>query len=457
MIPFRHVAERFYNRPLWLAPKAAETISAFLLTRMSGVAAGGPGSGENDAGESRQFFAGTPNADGSLEIHSPRASRFYGDYPRGEDDRPLPFRRTPDGTAIITLVGEWVNRGAWVGASSGLISYEGFTYQMRRAGADPNTKGILLDIESPGGEAVGAFEAAAVVREVSQQKPVVALVNGLAASAAYAIASGAERIMTIPTGLVGSIGVVLMHLDISTWLEDEGVKPTLIFAGDHKVDGNPFEPLPKDVRKDMQAEVAGFYDQFVETVAVGRKMDAAKVIATQARLFKGEDAVAAGLADGVGTFESVLSDMSSRVGGRNQRGVSMTANPDVPAAARVGISQADHDKAVADAAAAAAANATKRIDAILTSKEAVGRGAMAHHLAMKTSMSAEDAIALLATAAKETPAATSRLDGKVPSPNVGTGETRSDAETIAAGWDAATAKVNAELRAAVGPGVVLKH
>jgi capsid assembly protease len=108
-------------------------------------------------------------------------------------------------------------------------------------------------------------------------------------------------------------------------------------------------------------------------------------------------------------------------------------------------------------ASAAAVGATARIKAIMTSKEAAGRTSLAEHLAYDTDWSAEAAIAVLAKAPKETLAATSRLDGKVPSPNVGTGETRSDAERIAAGWDAATAKVNAELRAAVGPGVVLKH
>jgi signal peptide peptidase SppA len=327
MIEYRHVVSRFFNQPLLLERAQAASIGSFLLSRMSDLRAGkGRMSSENDAGETRQYFEAVRRADGSVEAHSPRVSRFYGDYPRAADGSPLPYRRTADGAAIMTLIGEWVNRGAWVGASSGLISYEGFTYQMRMAAADPQVTRIILDMESPGGEAVGCFEAAAVVREVAKNKPVTVVVNGMAASAAYAIASGASRIVTLPTGLSGSVGVVLMHLDYSQWLENEGVKPTLVFAGDHKVDGNPFEPLPAAVREDMQAGVDSFYRQFVETVAAGRKMSAAAVRNTQARVFNGQDAVAAGLADAVGTFEDVLFSTSDALSGQ-KKGVLMSDNP----------------------------------------------------------------------------------------------------------------------------------
>jgi signal peptide peptidase SppA len=346
------------------------------------------------------------------------------------------------------MIGELVNRGAWVGASSGLVSYEGFIYQMKRAADDSNTRAIMLDLESPGGEAIGAFEAAAIVRQVAEKKPVIALVNGLAASAAYALASGASRILTLPTGLSGSIGVVLMHLDVSKWLETEGVKPTLIFAGDHKVDGNSFEPLPAAVRKDMQKQVASFYDQFVETVAAGRGMSPAAVIDTQARIFKGEDAVAAGLADAVvGDFETALNETSSvAIAGRSTTGAKMDMNK--TSVANGGDSTAaapDVNKIAADAAAAA----QMRIGAILNDKTAQGRTALAHHFAFKTAMSAEDAIAALAVAPKEAAAAAAgaRLDGKVPSPNVGSdGEApaASDQVSIDARWDSIVAGLNKE-------------
>ncbi|WP_315804043.1 S49 family peptidase [Bradyrhizobium sp. SZCCHNS3002] len=333
-IPYHRIAAQFYNRPLCLAPQAAETISAFLLSRIGA----GPRSAamNDDAGSTTELFRAT-QTDAGAEAHRPRASRFYGQTPLDETGRPMPFRRTQDGVGIITTVGEFVNRGAWVGASSGLISYEGFKVQVAAAARDPNTKAILLDIESPGGEAVGAFEAAAAVREAAKSKTVVAVANGVAASAAYAIASGASRIVVPPTGMAGSIGVVMMHLDFSQYLATEGVKPTLIFAGQHKVDGNPYEPLPDSVRAEWQQEVDSFYQQFVSTVAAGRKgLSEAGIRATEARMFKGDAAVAAGLADSVGTFEEVLAELARGNSGRSPstaiRGKTMDSNPSVSAA-----------------------------------------------------------------------------------------------------------------------------
>jgi signal peptide peptidase SppA len=436
MIEYRHVASRFFNRPLLLQPDQAETIGAFLLSRMRSPDAGGGGSIESDAGESLQAFRSHERADGSVEYHSPRASRFYGDYALDTDGRPMSFRRTPDGTAIITLVGEWVNRGAWVGASSGLISYEGFKYQIAQAAADSKTARIVLDMESPGGEAVGAFEAAAAVRAAAAQKPVIAVVNGLSASAAYAIASAATRIVTMPTGLCGSIGVVWLHLDFSQWLKTEGIKPTFIFAGAHKVDGNPFEPLPKEVREDAQRDIDSFYSQFIETVSAGRKISADAVRATQARVFKGQDAIDAGLADEIGTFEGVLSDVNQARYGRSQ-GASMSDKTAAAPGNDAGktISETDHAQAVAGAQTAARAEGEKagataaqtRIKSILTAKEADGRADLANHLAFSTSMSVEDAVATLNASPKQaktaTPAA-SRLDALMSGeqPKVDSGE-----------------------------------
>lgn len=320
-IPYHRIAAQFYNRPLCLTPASAETISAFLLSRVGA----GPRSAmlNDDAGSSREMFRSTPTAAG-MEAHQSRASRFYGQTPLDENGRPMPFRRTQDGVGIITMVGEFVNRGAWVGASSGLISYEGVKVQIAAAARDPNTKAILLDLESPGGEAIGAFEAAAAVREAAKSKLVVAVANGMAASAAYAIASGASRIVVPPTGMVGSIGVVALHLDFSAFLQEEGIKPTFIFAGAHKVDGNPYEALPDSVRAEWQQEIDSFYSQFVSTVATGRKgLSEERIRATEARMFKGDAAVAAGLADSVGTFEEVLADLARGNSGRSPTSTTM--------------------------------------------------------------------------------------------------------------------------------------
>lgn len=308
---YHRLAQRFYNAPLALLPSAAETISAFLQSRIgAGRAVSG---GDDDSGTSYQVFAPTRSQDGAIEVHSTRASRFHGTTPLDDGGRPLPFRRTPNGVAIITMVGELVNRGSWIGASSGLISYEGLRVQLQAAVADQNSSAIVLDIESPGGEAVGAFETAAVVRAARQVKPVIAVINGMAASAAYAIASGASRIVTLSSGLAGSIGVVMLHVDFSKMLADDGIKPTLIFAGAHKVDGNVFEPLTDTVRRRFQVEINGFYEQFIECVSAGRpRLSTERVRNTEARMFMGAAAVTEGLADSVGTLDDVLGELADR-------------------------------------------------------------------------------------------------------------------------------------------------
>jgi signal peptide peptidase SppA len=294
---------------------------------------------------------------GRIGMDSPEASRFEGsEFDRDASGRLVqkPYK-VSGGVAVVTITGSLVNRGAWIGASSGLTSYEGIQHQLKTAAADPAVHSILLDLHSPGGEAIGAFETAALVRQVARSKRVVALVNGMAASAAYAIPSGASEIVTTETGVSGSIGVVVLHADFSRKLDEEGITPTLIFAGAHKVDGNPFAPLPDTVRADIQAEVDAFYDLFLRTVAEGRgqRMTADAARATEARVFIGAAAVAAGLADRVGTFESVIDELKNAAGTGagaatvQKRRLSMDRNAtDTTADAETGIGKAEHDAAV---------------------------------------------------------------------------------------------------------------
>lgn len=362
MTKLAHIADRVLNRPLLLLPDKAAVIMGVLS--------------------------------GRIGVDGPDASRFEGDRVPERDEQGNPRTdqwgyakyapyKVADGVAIISIVGSLVNRGAWIGASSGLTSYEGIQHQLKRAAADGQVHSILLDIHSPGGEAIGAFETAGMVREIAKSKKVVAVVNGMAASAGYAIASGASEIITTRTGLSGSIGVLMMHVDYSEWLKAEGVKPTLIFAGAHKVDGNAFEPLSDGVKSDIQAEVNEFYGLFLETVADGRgeRLTAEAARKTEARTFVGEAAVRVGLADRVGSFETVLSDLT-RAPGRSsssQKGRSMSENNGAPAAEQqnAGFTQAQLDQAVASAVAQASADADKRLaaerdriaslDALLTS------------------------------------------------------------------------------------------
>ncbi|MGY3690832.1 signal peptide peptidase SppA [Bradyrhizobium sp. USDA 3240] len=215
-----------------------------------------------------------------------------------------------DGTAIVAVHGSLLNRGSWIGAYSGITTYEGLRRQFRQAGADDDVKSIILDVDSAGGQAAGAMELASVVRELRASKPIIAVVNDCAASAAFAIASAATKVLISPSGVAGSIGVVLVHLDHSARLDKAGVRPTLIHAGARKVDGNPYQALPDGVRTSLQAEVDRYYGMFVETVALNRPaLSPAAVRATEAATYIGQAAVDAGLADEIGDIEKALTEL----------------------------------------------------------------------------------------------------------------------------------------------------
>src|SRR5690606_10773930 len=206
-----------------------------------------------------------------------------------------------DGIAVIEIAGTLVHRGAWIGQSSGLTSYEGIAAQLQAAITDPAIRGIALDIDSFGREVAGAFDLADRIRAARAQKPVQAFVADHALSAAYALASQADRIILPRTGAVGSIGVVAMHSDMSGALDQKGIAVTLIHAGARKVDANPYQPLPEAVRARIAGELEDLRQLFAETVADGRgrRLDTLRALGTEAAVFRGDAAVFAGLADEV--------------------------------------------------------------------------------------------------------------------------------------------------------------
>jgi signal peptide peptidase SppA len=435
------IADRILNRPLLILPEKLALIT--------------------------EVLAGRIGVDAALV---PDASRFVGDAAETDaSGRPvgkLPYRRTAEGTGIVTITGSLVNRGAWIGAQSGMTSYEGIAHQIESAVRDPKVRNIILDIDSPGGEAVGAMETAALVRKANEAKPVYAMVNGMAASAAYALASGAKAIISTESGVSGSIGVVLMHADYSRAVDRAGITPTLIHAGAHKVDGNPYAPLSGDVKADLQAEVDRYYALFTDAVAAGRgrRLSAKAARATEARTFIGDAAKGAGLVDDIGSFAELLGQLS-KAGSRGMKGTRMNMHSDEDLArartegkaegltegreAGFAAGKADGVKEGYEAGAAegrrmGAEDERARIKAILSHPEAIGREASARHLALNTSMSIEDAAGVLAGVAKSTGIAARATEtvtaassvGDVPAENVQPG---------AASWASIADELNAEI------------
>ncbi len=231
------------------------------------------------------------------------------------------------GIAVISILGTLVRRTGGLQAASGLMSYADIAVQLQAALDNSAVKAILLDIDSPGGEAGGVFDLADQIYAARKIKPVWAVANEEAFSAAYALAASAERLYVPRTGGVGSVGVIAMHLDQSQSDAEEGLKYTPIFAGLRKNDYSPHAPLSDPARAALQAEVDRVYEMFVQTVARGRGLTADAIRKTEAGLFFGEDGAATGLADKIGTFDDALADLAVSLSLNPNRKETLMSNP----------------------------------------------------------------------------------------------------------------------------------
>ncbi|MDV7272099.1 S49 family peptidase [Thioclava sp. A2] len=281
------IAARAFNTPLLVEPSKA---MAFLS-----------GLGPRILGRQVELLDGDlPNSSGAAALPA-RAGLLAG----GLGDTYSQYGEAPypviDGIAVIEISGVLIHRGSWIGQSSGQTSYEGIAAQIKAAAHDPAIRGLALEIDSFGGEVAGVFDLADRIRATRSKKPVWAFVAEHAFSAGYALASQADRILLPRTGSVGSIGVLVMHTDLSGQLDQDGVGVTLIHSGRHKVDGNPYAPLPDAVRGDIQREIDALRLLFSETVTAGRgsRLSQEAALATEAATYRGVDAIAAGLADEV--------------------------------------------------------------------------------------------------------------------------------------------------------------
>ncbi len=180
---------------------------------------------------------------------------------------------------------------------------------------------VVLDVDSPGGSVYGVQETAEKVYQTRKVKPVIAVADSMMASAAYWIGSSASEVVVTPGGEVGSVGVLALHSDLSKAFEEAGIDNTWIFAGEYKVEGNPLEPLGDEARDFIQKRVDEYYGMFTDAVARnrGKRSKAAKSAWGGGRVFGAEEAVSMGLADRVGTLESVVAELTPKRRGTGTR------------------------------------------------------------------------------------------------------------------------------------------
>jgi len=363
---------------------------------------------------------------------------------------------------LILVSGPLVNRGRYDANCTYLTGYNDISAGLDLVLADATVGQIVMVFSSPGGEVAGCFDLAEKIKAAADQKPIHAAIDDICCSSAYALASAASTIAIAQTAIAGSIGVVMRHVDYSEWLKNEGIKVTQIYAGSHKVDGNPYEPLPKAVRDKFQSEIDTLHAMFVALVAGNRSMSTAAVIDTQADFFMGQSAIEHGLADRIETSEALISRL---VGSAGAGYSGPTASADTPSPhiqeetdmamsiavlAALALAEGATDQDVLAAIDKRSADASRaehdRIFGILTMPEATGHLAQAVTLAKAEAVTPDVARGILAALPAESakPAPNNsfaQVMNAMGNPDIGADAEDnglgSELKVIRNGWDAA--------------------
>lgn len=300
-----------------------------------------------------------------------------------------------DGVLLIPVKGVLLNNFPWA-LGNWATGYEYIWKAFERGQRDPEVRGIALVCDTPGGMVAGNFELVDKMFAYPNRKPMRGYAHESAYSAGYSIISVADTVTVSRTGGVGSIGVVTSHVDVSKMMADIGWNITFIHAGKHKVDGNPYEALPDDVKARIQARIDDIYSIFVSTVARNREMDEQAVRDTEALTYSAPEALSIGLADSIGPFDDALADFSASLNPKEgDETMAELTQADIDNARAQGV-ESGRTEGLAQGKTEGAAAERARINAILSSDAGKDRPKAALSAALKTDMTVEQAEAFLA-------------------------------------------------------------
>jgi signal peptide peptidase SppA len=256
----------------------------------------------------------------AVDIALTRARGEHRDLDAIEARLGQPLQREPqgyqvrDGVAVIPIEGIVARRMNLLTRISGGVSTELVARDVQNAVADSAVKAILLDVDSPGGSVEGVQALADSIFAARSRKPIVALANERMSSAAYWLGSSASEVYAASdTAAVGSIGVVMSHVDTSQREAMAGIKTTEIYSGKYKRVASEHAPLTDEGREYLQAQTDAVYSIFVDQVARNRGVSTATVLSKMAdgRTFLGRQAQTAGLIDGIATLDQLVSDLAA--------------------------------------------------------------------------------------------------------------------------------------------------
>ena len=352
---------------------------------------------------------------GKVEEHGAEIQKLQAsddDFWFAPDDRRAYYRpyRVKDGILHVPVKGVLLNNfpyaiGDWA------TGYEYIFAAVQRGMDDSNVKGIALVIDSGGGLVSGNFDLVDKIYAMRGRKPLRSFAAEHAYSAAYSIASVGDTVTVARTGGVGSIGVVVVHMEYSKMLENAGITTTIVRSKSGKMEGNPYEVLGKDAQDRIQARVDEFDKQFVAIVARNRGMSEEAVHATGALTFMAQQAIENGLADSIGTFNDAITAFAASFTEGNEQMADYTkAQLDEAVAAAVSTTT---ETAKAQGVTEGASAERVRISTILDSEVAAARPSAARMM-VNLGVSAEQAAVELAKLPEEKPAATITATGGAP-------------------------------------------
>ncbi|MBE8614485.1 serine peptidase [Morganella morganii] len=278
-----HLAQKLFNTPLAIHPQKAEVIVSSLTERL-GITQIRSAMMEDDD----EYFSRKARKDSGYDVL--------------------------EGIAIIPVYGTLVQKLGTLRPYSGMTGYDGIRRVFLTAVNDPEVKGICLDIDSPGGEVAGCFDLVDLIYAKRGKKPIHAILSENAFSAAYAIASAADKIYVPRTGGVGSVGVIVIHCDWSQHIKDDGLKVSIITYGNRKAESNPYVALSDEAKAAIQHDVDEMGRLFVSTVSRNRGLSETVIRNTQAACYLAAEGVQMGLADVVASPDVAFQELMKESG-----------------------------------------------------------------------------------------------------------------------------------------------
>jgi signal peptide peptidase SppA len=312
-----HVVQRMFNQPLALHPSYGAMVVAALHSRLGidGV--------QMAEGEFR--YPGVAPRTESLRLDREAMEALAADGRHSarvrteEREGKRKLFAEEESVAIIPVEGT-LTKSWGLDPYSGVTGYDGIEAKLVAAQSDSSIKGIWMQFDSGGGDVAGLFPLMDLISKMTVRnggrKPIYAMISDYAYSAAYALASAADKVFVPETGGAGSVGVITMHADFSRAYENEGINVTVIRSGERKAKPNSMEPIEIEDLNRIQGQIDRIRDMFAERVARDRGIPKSRVLKTEAVDYMGEDAKAIGFVDKIASDHQAWEQLQRAISAR---------------------------------------------------------------------------------------------------------------------------------------------